>query len=67
LATGPTSCDPNCITQIIPSDGRRKIVLYARRDVAVDEELTYDYKFDPEPMESKVGVWVRPQPGVGPL
>ena len=39
------SCDPNCYTKIINSDGRQRIVIYAKRDIRVGEELSYDYKF----------------------
>ena len=39
------SCDPNCYTQIITHEGRKKIIIYAKRDVRVGEELAYDYKF----------------------
>lgn len=39
------SCDPCCTTRIIVVDGSKKIVIYAERDVAMGEELSYDYKF----------------------
>ena len=39
------SCDPNCYTKIISHEGRRKIVLYAKRPIFAGEELCYDYKF----------------------
>ena len=39
------SCDPNCVTQIISHAFSKKIVLYAKRDIQVGEELSYDYKF----------------------
>jgi histone-lysine N-methyltransferase SETD1 len=39
------SCDPNCYTQIITHDGKKKIIIYAKRDIQPDEELVYDYKF----------------------
>lgn len=39
------SCDPNCYTKIITVDGQKRIVIYAKRDVAAGEELCYDYKF----------------------
>ncbi|KAI5302004.1 histone methyltransferase set1 [Ascosphaera pollenicola] len=42
------SCTPNCTAKIIPFDGRKRIVIYALRDIALDEELTYDYKFERE-------------------
>ncbi|KAI9884967.1 MAG: hypothetical protein M1823_003243 [Watsoniomyces obsoletus] len=42
------SCTPNCTAKIIKVDGSKRIVIYALRDIARDEELTYDYKFERE-------------------
>lgn len=42
------SCMPNCTAKIIRVDGDKRIVIYALRDIARDEELTYDYKFERE-------------------
>ncbi|EPX71846.1 histone lysine methyltransferase Set1 [Schizosaccharomyces octosporus yFS286] len=42
------SCAPNCIARIIRVEGKRKIVIYADRDIMQGEELTYDYKFPEE-------------------
>jgi histone-lysine N-methyltransferase SETD1 len=39
------SCDPNCYTQIIQHDAQPKIIIYAKRDIRLGEELCYDYKF----------------------
>ena len=39
------SCDPNCYTKIINVDGQKRIVIYAKRDIAAGDELCYDYKF----------------------
>lgn len=39
------SCDPNCVSRIISHAGSKKVVLYAKRDIAAGEELSYDYKF----------------------
>jgi len=47
------SCDPNCYTKIITLDGNKRIVIYAKRDIAAGEELCYDYKFPLEYDESK--------------
>ncbi|KAI9728487.1 MAG: histone methyltransferase set1 [Chrysothrix sp. TS-e1954] len=42
------SCEPNCTAKIIKVDGTKRIVIYALKDIARNEELTYDYKFDRE-------------------
>lgn len=47
------SCDPNCYTKIIPLDGNKRIVIYAKREINVGEELCYDYKFPLEYDEKK--------------
>lgn len=39
------SCDPSCTAKIITVYGQKKIVIYAQRDIALGEEITYDYKF----------------------
>lgn len=38
------SCDPNCHTEVI----RGRLYVIADRDIAIGEELTYDYMFDPD-------------------
>ncbi len=38
------SCDPNCYTKIFTVDRVQKIGIYAKRPIAVGEELFYDYK-----------------------
>lgn len=47
------SCDPSCVARILAVDGTRRIVMYARRDIRVGEEITYDYKFPLEEDPSK--------------
>ncbi|KAI9838780.1 MAG: histone methyltransferase set1 [Thelocarpon superellum] len=42
------SCTPNCTAKIIKVEGSKRIVIYALRDIAQNEELTYDYKFERE-------------------
>ncbi|KAJ2904832.1 SET domain-containing protein [Zalerion maritima] len=42
------SCQPNCKANIIRVEGTKRIVIYALRDIAMNEELTYDYKFERE-------------------
>ncbi|VUZ50062.1 unnamed protein product [Hymenolepis diminuta] len=39
------SCQPNCFAKVITVEGQKKIVIYAKRDIQVLEEITYDYKF----------------------
>lgn len=41
-------CDPSCTAKIIKVDGKKRIVIYALRDISANEELTYDYKFEKE-------------------
>lgn len=41
-------CNPSCTAKIIKVDGRKRIVIYALRDIDANEELTYDYKFERE-------------------
>ena len=40
------SCDPNCETQKWHVLGETCIGLFAKRDIEIDEELTFDYGFD---------------------
>lgn len=47
------SCTPNCYTQIITVNGCKRIAIYAKKDIMPGEELSYDYKFEPEFVESK--------------
>lgn len=39
------SCDPNCTAKIIMISGEKKIVIYAKQDIELGEEITYDYHF----------------------
>lgn len=41
---------PNCYAKVINVDEQKKIVIYSRREISVNEEVTYDYKF---PLEDK--------------
>lgn len=47
------SCDPNCHTKILKQDGKQRIVIYAKKEIKVGEELCYDYKFSLEEDEKK--------------
>ncbi|XP_077457807.1 histone-lysine N-methyltransferase SETD1B-A-like [Stigmatopora argus] len=39
------SCNPNCYAKIITVESQKKIVIYSRQTIGVNEEITYDYKF----------------------
>ncbi|ODQ82646.1 hypothetical protein BABINDRAFT_159188 [Babjeviella inositovora NRRL Y-12698] len=41
-------CVPSCTAKIIKVGGMKRIVIYALKDIATNEELTYDYKFERE-------------------
>lgn len=47
------SCTPNCHTQILMVNGVKRITIYAKKDIRKGEELSYDYKFEPEYDESQ--------------
>lgn len=39
------SCNPNCIAKIINVDGTKHIVIYSKKVIKPNDEITYDYKF----------------------
>nr|XP_013189562.1 unnamed protein product [Amyelois transitella] len=39
------SCNPNCYAKVITIESQKKIVIYSKQPIGVDEEITYDYKF----------------------
>ncbi|KZT64328.1 SET domain-containing protein, partial [Daedalea quercina L-15889] len=39
------SCEPNCTARIITINGEKKIVIYAKQDIELGSEITYDYHF----------------------
>uniref|UniRef100_A0A1I8H2I9 [histone H3]-lysine(4) N-trimethyltransferase n=2 Tax=Macrostomum lignano TaxID=282301 RepID=A0A1I8H2I9_9PLAT len=39
------SCSPNCYAKVITVEGEKKIVIYSKREIRRNEEITYDYKF----------------------
>ncbi|XP_023017776.2 SET domain containing 1 isoform X1 [Leptinotarsa decemlineata] len=39
------SCSPNCYAKVISIESRKKIVIYSKQTIGVNEEITYDYKF----------------------
>lgn len=40
------SCDPNCVTQKWNVMGEVFVGIFAKKDIGLDEELSFDYKFD---------------------
>lgn len=40
------SCDPNCVTQKWNVMGEVFVGIFAKKDIIIDEELSFDYKFD---------------------
>uniref|UniRef100_A0A3P9H8D0 Histone-lysine N-methyltransferase SETD1A n=1 Tax=Oryzias latipes TaxID=8090 RepID=A0A3P9H8D0_ORYLA len=45
-------CTPNCYAKVITIESQKKIVIYSKQPIAVNEEITYDYKFPLE--ENKI-------------
>lgn len=45
------SCDPNCTAKIITINGEKKIVIYAKQDIELGDEITYG-AFFPSPLSS---------------
>ena len=41
----PSPPQPNCYAKVISFGTQKKIVIYSKRDIALGEEITYDYKF----------------------
>lgn len=39
------SCNPNCYAKIITIENQKKIVIYSKQAININEEITYDYKF----------------------
>ncbi|XP_043924546.1 histone-lysine N-methyltransferase SETD1B [Protopterus annectens] len=39
------SCNPNCYAKVITVESQKKIVIYSKQPISVNEEITYDYKF----------------------
>ncbi|XP_055308934.1 histone-lysine N-methyltransferase SETD1 [Sitodiplosis mosellana] len=46
------SCNPNCYAKVITIESEKKIVIYSKQPIGVNEEITYDYKFPLE--DSKI-------------
>uniref|UniRef100_A0A8C3G034 Histone-lysine N-methyltransferase SETD1A n=1 Tax=Chrysemys picta bellii TaxID=8478 RepID=A0A8C3G034_CHRPI len=45
-------CTPNCYAKVITIEAQKKIVIYSKQPISVNEEITYDYKFPIE--ENKI-------------
>ena len=45
LCAPPPTHQPNSYSRIVTVDGEKKIIIFALRDLAKGEEVTYDYKF----------------------
>lgn len=43
---------PNCYAKVITIESEKKIVIYSKQPIGVNEEITYDYKFPLE--DSKI-------------
>lgn len=43
---------PNCYAKVITIESQKKIVIYSKQPIGVNEEITYDYKFPIE--ENKI-------------
>lgn len=41
----PFPPQPNCYAKVITIESQKKIVIYSKQPIGVDEEITYDYKF----------------------
>ncbi|XP_034934332.1 histone-lysine N-methyltransferase SETD1A-like [Chelonus insularis] len=39
------SCNPNCYAKVITIESQKKIVIYSKQPIGINEEITYDYKF----------------------
>lgn len=48
------NCDPNCYARVISVGTKKKIVIYSKRDIDTNEEITYDYKFAIEEEANKI-------------
>jgi SET domain-containing protein len=48
------SCDPNLQSEKLTVNGEKHIIFTALRQIAPEEELTFDYQFDPEKETNKL-------------
>lgn len=45
LTLSPLPLQPNCYAKVITVESQKKIVIYSKQHINVNEEITYDYKF----------------------
>ena len=45
---------PNCYARVITVGTKKKIVIYSKREIDANEEITYDYKFAIEEDSKKI-------------
>lgn len=49
---------PNCFSRVVSASGEERVIIFARRNIQVGEELTYDYRFqsrDEEQLQCNCG------------
>ncbi|OAF65050.1 hypothetical protein A3Q56_07241 [Intoshia linei] len=39
------SCNPNCTARVIVVDGRKRVVIYSKKAILKNDEITYNYRF----------------------
>lgn len=47
-------CDPNSICKVISVDSHKHIVIFSKKNINKDEEITYDYQFNVEEASEKI-------------
>lgn len=52
-------CDPNSYTRIVTVEGRRRVIVFAKRDIKRGEEISYDYMFpiEDDKVPCSCGAW----------
>lgn len=48
------SCEPNLVSEKLTVNGEKHIIFVANRYIAPEEELCFDYQFDPENEDNKL-------------
>ena len=47
-------CTPSMYTKVVEVDGQPHLIFFARQDIRIGQELTYDYRFKEEEGENKL-------------